>query len=105
MRAGKLTSTIIITRRTETLDQAGTPIDAWNPVATMRAEILSSDAKTFLAEAGETIERAIVFRIRHRDGIEPGDRVTLAGRDFDLAEIKAVVPRRVTELRCTGSAS
>lgn len=101
MRAGKLTSTIIIDRRTETVDAAGTPSDAWAPVLTTRAQILSSDARTFIAEAGEQIESAVVFRVRYRDGIEPGDRVTLDGREFSLVETKEVVRRRVLELRCT----
>lgn len=106
MRAGKLQSTITIARRgTATTGASGRKTDTWAPYFTTRAQILSNDAKTFLAEAGEETETAIVFRVRHRDGIEPGDRVTLGERVFDLVEIKEVVPRRVTELRCTGGKS
>lgn len=102
MRAGRLTSTIVIDRRTETVDAAGTPADVWSPVLTTRAEVISSDARAFIAEAGEETESAVVFRIRHRDGIEPGDRVTYGERAFSLLEIKEIVRRRVLELRCTG---
>ena len=101
MRAGKLTSTVEIERRTETVDANGTPADAWAPVLITRAQILSSDARAFIAEAGEQTESAIVFRVRYRDGIEPGDRVILAGREFKLVETNEVVRRRVLELRCT----
>ncbi len=102
MRAGRLTSTIAIERRgADSLDAAGTPAETWEPVLTTRAEVISSDARTFLAEVGEGVERAVVFRVRYRDGIEAGDRVTCVGTAYQLAEIKAVVPRRVLELRCT----
>lgn len=103
MRAGRLTSTLIITRRTETIEADGKASDTWAPVLTTRAEIISSDARAFLAEAGEQTERAVVFRVRYRDGIEPGDRVTLGGQAFQLVETKEVVRRRVLELRCVSS--
>jgi SPP1 family predicted phage head-tail adaptor len=103
MRSGRLKNTIEITRRgADAVDDYGTPIDTWAPVASMRAEIVTNDAQAFLREYGETVETAIVFRVRFRDGIEPGDRVTMDGRDFDLVEIKEVVRRRVLELRCAG---
>lgn len=106
MRAGKLQSTITIARRSgATTGDSGRKTDTWAPFLTTRAQIISSDAKTFLAEAGEQTETAIVFRCRYRDGVEPGDRVILGDRVFDLVEIKEVVPRRVTELRCTGGKS
>ncbi|MER2263883.1 phage head closure protein [Methylobacterium oxalidis] len=100
MRAGLLKNTILIARRYELVDEFGTPTDTWTPIARLRAEVVSSDAKTFLAEAGEQVEAAIVFRTRFRTGIEPGDRVTYLGRDYDLVELKETVARRVMELRC-----
>lgn len=103
MRAGRLMSTIVIDRRTETVDAAGIPADVWSLVLTTRAEVISSDARAFIAEAGEETETAVVFRVRFRDGIEPGDRVTYEGQEFSLVEMKEIVRRRVLELRCTGS--
>lgn len=106
MRAGRLSSTITIERRgPATKNGKGAKAPVWVPVLSIRAEILSSDARAFLAEPGETVERGIVFRVRFRDGIEPGDRVTCGGVEYQLAEIKEVVRRRVLELRCTGGAS
>ena len=105
MRAGRLTSTIVVDRKAEITEADGTAYDTWARVLTTRAEVISSDARTFLAEPGQTVERGIVFRIRFRDGIEPGDRVMCDGLAYDLAEIKVVVARRVLELRCTGGVS
>ena len=106
MRAGRLISTITVERRTESLDAAGTPSDTWAPVLTTRAEIVSDNAQAFLRDYGEATDSAAVFRIRFRDGIAPGDRVTvddrlsIAERTFEVVELAEVVRRRVLELRC-----
>ena len=100
MRSGPLKNIIIIARRVEIVDEFGRPTKPWTPIARLRAQIISSDATTFLAEAGEQIETAFVFRTRFCTGIELGDRVTFVGREFELVEIKEAVARRVLELRC-----
>lgn len=105
MRSGRLKSTIIISRGAKEPGKKMTKEMIYTPFLTTRAEMISSDARSFLAEAGEQTERAAVFRIRFRDGIEPGNRVELDGLVYELVEVKAVVPRRVLELRCTGGAS
>lgn len=98
MRAGRLKHTITVTRR---VTKKGAP-DIFTPIAHLRAEIISRDARAFIAEAGEQTEAAVVFRVRFRPGIEPGDRVTMGEREFTIDELKEVVARRVLELRCTG---
>lgn len=103
MRAGMLTSTITISRCTSAVKgQGGSRKSVYTPFLTTRAQVISSATSAFLAEAGEQAETAIVFRIRHRDGIEAGNRVTLDGREFDLAEVKEIERRLILELRCTG---
>ncbi len=98
MRAGRLKHTIAVTRR---VSKKGAP-DTYTPIATLRAEIISRDARAFIAEAGEQTEAAVVFRVRFRPGIEPGDLVTMGEREFAIDELKEIVARRVLELRCTG---
>lgn len=104
MRSGRLKSTILIERGTEgSPDRNGKRLTTWAPVLPpLRAEILTNDAQAFLREAGESVETGIVFRVRYRDGIEPGNRITMDGTEFALVEIKEVVRRRTLELRCTG---
>lgn len=102
MRAGRLKHTIEITRRVETIGEGGTASDTFTPIASLRAEIVTRDARAFIAEAGEQTEAAVVFRVRYRAGIEPGDFVALGDREFALVELKEIVARRVLELRCTG---
>jgi SPP1 family predicted phage head-tail adaptor len=100
MRSGPLKNIIMIARRVEIVNEFGTPTSTWAPIARLRVQTISGDATAFLAEAGEQIETVFVFRTRFRTGIEPGDRVTFVGREFELVEIKEAVARRVLELRC-----
>jgi len=50
---------------------------------------------------GESSEAAIVFRIRHMDGITLADRVSYDGRAFDLKEVKELGRRHGLDLRAT----
>lgn len=104
MRSGRLKHTILIERATEGVgDKHGTRLKTWAPVVPpLRAEILTDEDQAFLRAYGESNETAIVLRVRFRDGIEAGDRVTMDGSEFALIEIKEVVHRRVLELRCAG---
>lgn len=100
MRAGKLTKSITIERVTTTVDEYGTPIEGWATVATVRAQIIQSTTEEFMKGWGTSTEAAIVFRIRHLDGITPADRVTYDGRAYDLKEIKELGRREGLDLRC-----
>lgn len=100
MRAGKLTKTITIDRFTSTVDEYGTPIENWAEVATVRAQIIQATTEEFMRSFGVSSETAIVFRIRHLDGITLADRVTYQGRHHDLKEIKELGRREGLDLRC-----
>lgn len=100
MRAGKLDKIISIERSGVTVDDYGTPTEGWNPVATVRAQVIQSTTEEFMRAFGSSSETAIVFRIRHISGIVLGDRVTHDGRVFDLKEIKELGRREGLDLRC-----
>lgn len=100
MRAGKLDKIITIDRFTSTVDEYGTPIEDWTTVATVRAQIIQSTTEEFMKGWGTSTEAAVVFRIRHLDGITPADRVTYDGRAYDLKEIKELGRREGLDLRC-----
>ena len=103
MRAGKLDKSITIERFASTIDDFGTETEAWATVATMRAQVIQSSTEEFLKAFGTTPERAIVFRIRHRDGLALADRVVYAGRAYDFKEIKELGRREGLELRCVAA--
>ena len=100
MRAGKLDKTITIERSAATVDSYGTPSEGWNPIATIRAQVIQSTTEEFMRSFGQTSETAVVFRIRHLGGIGPSDRVTFDGQAFDIKEVKELGRRAGFDLRC-----
>ncbi|KQS64514.1 head-tail adaptor protein [Rhizobium sp. Leaf371] len=103
MRAGKLDKTITIERRGETVDDYGTVSEGWTTIASVRAQVIQSSTEEFLKAAGTTSEQATVFRLRHRDGIQPEDRITYAGQAFDIKELKELGRREGLDLRCVAA--
>ncbi len=100
MRAGKLDRIIVIERAATTVDEYGTPTEGWSTVATMRAELIQSSVAEFIRAYGATTDTIAIFRIRYLDGVTLADRVTYAGRPYDLKEVKEIGRRKGLELRC-----
>lgn len=101
MRAGKLDRTIVIERAMTGVDDYGTPVETWATIATVRAQRLQSSAEEYMRSHGASSESAIIFRIRHIDGLTLADRVTEGAAIFDLKEIKELGRGDGLELRCT----
>lgn len=99
MRAGKLDRSITIERLTETVSDTGGVASAWTTTATIRAEIVNQTASEFLTGYGEAEAGTIVFRIRYRADITTADRITYAGRQFNIKEVAEIGRRRWLELR------
>lgn len=100
MRAGKLDKTISIERLGRTVDDYGTEVESWTPVAVVRAQLVQQSTEEFMRGAGSMAETAVVFRIRHRDGIAPADRITHTGTAYDIKEVKELGRREGLDLRC-----
>jgi len=100
MRAGSLDRTITIQRATVTVQDDGTPAHSWAPLATVRAQLIQAATDEFIRDFGASSEATYVFRIRWLDGIKLADRVSYAGRIFDIKEIKELGRREGLELRC-----
>lgn len=100
MRAGKLDRQITIERLTTETDDYGTPVPSWSPLAVVRAQRIHASTEEFLRSFGASTEGAVVFRVRHIDGLTLADRVTDDGSVFDLKEIRELDRRQGLELRC-----
>lgn len=100
MRAGKLDKIIVIERPSTAVDEWGQPVEGWAAVATVRAQLLPSSTEEFMRNFGASSETAVVFRIRHLDGITLADRVVYDSRPHDLKEVKELGRREGLELRC-----
>ncbi|WP_223177235.1 head-tail adaptor protein [Sphingobium jiangsuense] len=91
--------TITIERVTTTVDDFGTPISGWATVATIRAQRIQATTEEFMRSFGASTETAVIFRIRHMDGLTLADRVKEGSAVFDLKEIKELGRREGLELR------
>jgi SPP1 family predicted phage head-tail adaptor len=103
MQAGKLDRAIDIERPLETVKQTGGTVRAWTNIATVRAQIVQQSATEFLTGFGEAENGSIVFRIRYLPGITTADRLTYAGKAYDLKEVTEIGRRRGLELRAVAT--
>lgn len=99
MRAGKLDRLITIQRFTNTVDDFGTPVEAWADVATLRAQIVTASTDEFISHGAEA-ETVIVFRARYVAGITAADRIVYGGAAHNIKELTEIGRRRGLELRC-----
>ena len=100
MRSGKLDRTITIQALTATIDDYGTPTEAWADMATVRAQIVQASTEEYLRGYGETDSLAVIFRIRWLDGVTNDHRVVQDGKPLNIREVKEIGRRRGLELRC-----
>lgn len=101
MRAGKLDRTINLERGTHVVDDFGTPVYSWTPLAApMRAQVVEASTSEFIRNFGASSENVTVFRTRWIDGVTLADRVVAGGVTFDIKDIKEIGRRRGLELRC-----
>ncbi|MBZ9999634.1 MULTISPECIES: phage head closure protein [unclassified Mesorhizobium] len=99
MRAGKLDRELVIERATTTIDEYGNTIEAWAPLATMRAQLVTASTEEFQRAYGASGETAIVFRTRWLAGVTVSDRVIYEGAHHNIIETKEIGRRRGLELR------
>ena len=100
MRAGRLDREITIQAFSSTVDEYGTPVEAWNDFATVRAQIIQTSTEEALRAYGETDALAVVFRIRWLAGVTTDHRVVYEGKNLNIRETKEIGRRKGLELRC-----
>lgn len=87
MRAGQLNRRIRIQSLTSTRDEIGQPINEWQDVATVWANIRHlSGTETIKADAPTSTLRASI-RIRYRAGIDAGMRVLHGETVYNIAAV------------------
>lgn len=104
IRAGKLDRIITLERATITADAYGATQEKWTCIATVAAQLVQSTAREFIRDFGASGETTCVFRIRYDAELTLADRVTYAGKSYDVKEIREIVRRRGLELRCVQQA-
>ena len=103
MRAGLLTELIELQRETHSVDDYGTAVLSWTPYAFPRAQVVKIGAKEFIEAAGAITKPAVVFRVRYRQDVKIGDRVSYDERAYSVIETRELGRREGLELQCLSS--
>ena len=99
MRAGDLDRVVTIQQSTTTVDENGTPTQAWTDFATCRAQLVTATTTDFLKAYGETETAVAVFRVRWFEGVTANMRVSYGGQNYLIMEITEIGRRIGLELR------
>lgn len=100
MKAGRLTEEIQIERFTNTVNDAGTPIQTWAHICTLRAEKVEQSTTEYIRNYGASDEDLVIFRARFFEGITNADRVIWNGGAFNIRQTVPMGRRKGMELRC-----
>ncbi len=101
IRAGKLDRVVKIQHRSETINDYGSPVESWNTVATLRAELVANGThETVIANgSNQSIEVLRTFRTRFAN-VTVADRLLYEGAAFDIIDVEEIPRRRGLEIKC-----
>lgn len=102
--AGRMNRRVVIERRGAGEDAAGQPVESWEPVASVYADIRApsglSGARDMQGDIAASLARYSV-RIRFRDDIDTTMRIRTQGQVFDIKQVRPDYAGRVyTDLIC-----
>ena len=107
MDAGRLDSRITLKRATSTANAFNEPVVTWTTLATVWASVVPVNDGERL-RAGETLaSKQSRFTVRYSStvaSVDPRDRITFDGRDYDLNGVKEVGRREYLEITATARA-
>ena len=102
--AGKLNRRITIERRVAGEDAAGQPIEGWEPVATVWADIRTPRGLGAVRDMQGDIAASIArysIGIRYLEGLDSGMRIRTQGQVFDVKQVRMDYAERIwTDLVC-----
>lgn len=101
MRAGELRHQITIQHKTVTRGGMGGEVITWSDVGTVWAAVEPISGREYFAAKTENAEVSHRIRIRHRNGITSGMRVSWGARVFDIQAVLDIQERgREIHLMC-----
>lgn len=90
MKIGKMRHIIHLQKPGYTVNPGGTPITAWQPFATLRAEKLSGALAETVSDAGAEDRTVVRFRTRHIPGVKADMRLQFEGDDFNIKGLQVL---------------
>lgn len=105
MKAGQLNRRIRIEQRVSGTDEAGQPLDTWELVAEVWADIRGQTGLGSMKEMQGDLPAPVSrysIRIRFREGLDAGMRVVYAGQVFEVKQAPRMdyAKREWTDLVC-----
>jgi head-tail adaptor len=96
-----LRQVINLERVTSAPDAYGTPVEAWAPLALLRAEVVQGSVAQAAGGAMGAVETvATLFRVRAGVDVVLADRVQWRGVAYNILAIQPIERERGLELRC-----
>lgn len=94
--------TVIVIQRVSTMrNAAGTPVETWSDLVTLRAQVIQSSTEEFMRGAGAQDKTAAVFRTHYFPDVTNADRVVCDGEVYNIKELKELGRRQALEIRTT----
>ena len=87
MQAGKMDRRITLLRRTLTRNAQGEQVNTFTEYATVWAEKRDVTGREYFAAQQVIAENTARFFIRYRDDVALTDRISYAGRTYDLTHV------------------
>jgi SPP1 family predicted phage head-tail adaptor len=84
MDAGKMNHSILIQRAKVAYDSYNQPTQTWNTLVRVWAEMVTTGGGEFYAAQKIFAQTTAIFKTRYTTRIKVTDRVTWAGRTFDI---------------------
>lgn len=100
MKIGKMIELVDIERFSSTVNEAGTPVQTWARIASLRAEKVDQSTSEFIRNFGASDEEVVVFRIHAFADLTNADRLLWRGVAFNIKQLSPI-GRTGLELRCT----
>lgn len=91
LAAGQLKTRIAIQQRTAGQDAIGQPVETWSPVVVVWGNIRYPSGTAAIKSSADVSTVQASVRIRYRQGLDAGMRITVDGQVFSIA---AVLPNR-----------
>ena len=98
MRSGRLDRRITLQRKTVVANSYGEPIETWVDLATVWAEYLPTGGVERYAATQMVAEADTRWRIRYRADLTPIDRLSYAGRIYDVTGVVEIGRREGLEI-------
>lgn len=100
LKAGDLDRRITIQAFVEAQDSYGAPVETWQDVATVWAQIMPTRGREFWDAQQVVGEETLTIRIRWRPGMSVQNRIAYEGQIYDIASVAEIGRRVGLELVC-----